>query len=123
MAIMKWNTPPKGDMEDRRAHLIGHGDGVSLQHAVSGSKVEGAALIDSNPNYGLAIKWSTAPYREDIGASETPTNPWGYRDAKRVNRCMGNDDTCMAWAVNKYDKKYCNAHGQSVEKALFEDGE
>ena len=28
---------------------------------------------------------------------------------------MGNDDTCKAWATDKYDKQYCNAHGRLSE--------
>ena len=119
MAIMKWNTPPSGDANDRRSHVVGHGDGVALQHAAFGEKVQGGTQINTgNPNYELATKWSTAPYRGPAveTAPSAQPNPWGYRDKSRANKCMGNDDTCGAWAVDKYDKEYCNAHGNQVTK-------
>lgn len=117
MAIMKWNTPPSGDQHDHHAHVVGHGEGVSLVHAVSGEKVQGGMQVNTiNPNYELATKWSTAPYTGDLTKDNpaTPTNPHGYRDPSRANKCMGNNDTCGAWAVNKYDKVFCNAHGQGA---------
>jgi len=122
MAIMKWGTPPSGTHHDRQAHLVGHGDGVALAHAAFGEKVGGGGAQDlSNPNVELATKWSTAPYTGPGAdtAEERPEQPnvWGYRSAKRANKCMANDDTCKAWAVDKYDKEYCNAHGNAVAKA------
>ena len=118
MPIMKWGTPPGGTADDRKAHVVGHGEGVALVHEVRGAKVEGSGHNDdTNPNHGLATKWSTAPYRgpkiEEPTAHEQP-NPWGYRSSKRAKRCMGNNDTCMAWAVDKYDKEFCNAHGRQA---------
>lgn len=113
MAIMKWGTPPGGNQNDRKAHVVGHGDGVALQHAVRGAKVEGGGNNDdTNPNHGSAVKWSTAPYTGPTVATierETP-NPWGYRSPKRAKRCMANDDTCMAWATAKSNYEYCNPH-------------
>jgi len=125
MAIMKWNTPPSGTHHDRRAHVVGHGDGVSLAHAAFGSNVEGSmGQTLTNPNHELATKYSTAPYRgpDTIAVAETePPNVWGYRSPKRMNKCMGNNDTCKAWAVDKYDKEFCNAHGNAeVKKAETE---
>jgi hypothetical protein len=116
MAIMKWNTPPGGDQHDRQAHVVGHGDGVSLAHAAFGTKVEGGGAQGfDNPNVELATKWSTAPYKGPKVTDETTELPnvWGYRSPKRAKKCMANNDTCRAWAVNKYDGMYCNAHGRA----------
>lgn len=118
MPIVKWGTPPAGTANDRHSHVVGHGEGVALVHSIRGEKVEGGGNNDdTNPNHGLATKWSTAPYRgpkvEEI--EKEPPNPWGYRSPKRAKRCMGNDDTCMAWAVDKYDKEFCNAHGRQAQ--------
>ena len=115
MAIMKWNTPPSGDAGDRKAHVIGHGEGVSLVHAVSGEKVQGGTQINTgNPNFELATKWSTAPYRGPDAPPDEPKaaipNPWGYRDAGRAKKCMGNDDTCNSWAMK--DSQYCVGHNR-----------
>lgn len=119
MAILKWNTPPSGDQGERKAHVVGHGEGVSLVHSAFGDKVEGAGqAVSTNPNIELATKWSTAPYRGPEVPQDKPSappNPFGYRDISRAKKCMGADDTCNAWAVNKYDGKYCNAHGRSGE--------
>jgi hypothetical protein len=125
MAIMKWGTPPSGTHHDRRASVVGHGDGVSVAHAAFGEQVGGSGAQDmSNPDVQLATKWSTAPYTgPPVDGDETPepSNPWGYRSAKRANKCMANDDTCKAYAVDKYDKEYCNAHGrQATMKAQAE---
>ena len=119
MAIMKWGTPPSGTHHDRRAHVVGHGDGVSLAHAAFGQQVGGSGAQDlSQPNIELATKYSTAPYTgpkvDDVEAQHEPPNPWGYRSIKRANKCMANDDTCNAWAVDKYDKEFCNAHGRKA---------
>lgn len=121
MAVMKWGTPPKGDAHDRHAHIVGHGEGVSLQHAAFGAHVEGGAqqVTDLNPNYDRATKWSTAPYRGDEEVKETPKpppNPFGYRDASRQNKCMANDDTCNGWATVASEKKWCVAHAKTMEK-------
>lgn len=116
MAIMKWGTPPSGTHDDRRAHLVGHGDNVSLQHAAFGDHVEGAAsqITDINKDYGRAIKWSTAPYRGNAevegGLKTTP-----YRDSKRQGKCMANDDTCNGWATIGSDKKWCAPHAKQME--------
>ena len=91
MAIMKWGTPPGGNQHDRQAHVVGHGDGVSLAHAAFGSKVEGGGAQSLGPNIELATKYSTAPYRgpEQIADEQNePPNPWGYRSSKREGRCM-----------------------------------
>lgn len=117
MAIMKWGTPPSGNHYDNKSHVVGHGEGVALAHAAFGEKVGGGGAQDlSNPNVELATKWSTAPYKGPAIEEETheQPNPWGYRSVKRAKRCMGNDDTCMAWAVDKYDKEFCNAHGRQA---------
>jgi hypothetical protein len=119
MAIVKWGTPPKGTVNDRRSHVVGHGEGVALVHAAFGEKVGGGGAQDlTNPNIELATKYSTAPYRgpavPDVEQRNDPPNPWGYRSSKRVNKCMANDDTCNAWAVDKYAKEYCNAHGRKA---------
>jgi hypothetical protein len=122
MAIMKWNTPPKGHQDDDHDHIVGHGAGVSLVHAVSGDKVGGGAQIDTgNPNYGPATKWSTAPYRgpgvdKPVQYKPEP-NPYGYRDVGRAKKCMANDDTCNSWATEGNDWKWCYAHGRSFAKA------
>jgi hypothetical protein len=116
VAIVKWNTPPGGDQEDRRAHIVGHGDNVKLQHTAFGDKVQGGGQVNAdNPNYELATKWSTAPYRgpEVVDKPQPFRSPYGYRDPARAKKCMGSDDTCNAWAVNKYDGMYCNAHGRT----------
>ena len=114
MPIMKWNTPPEGTHEDRRAHVVGHGDGVALQHAVSGEKVGGGTQINTtNPNYELATKWSTAPYTgpsAEVVEKQVQPNPWGYRDISRAKKCMGNDDTCNSWAMK--DSMYCVGHNR-----------
>jgi hypothetical protein len=118
MAIMKWNTPPEGTHHDRQAHVVGHGDGVALAHAAFGEKVGGSGAQDlSNPNVELATKWSTAPYTGPEVTEERAEqpNPWGYRSIKREKRCMGNNDTCKAYATNRYDGMYCNAHGRQAE--------
>ena len=120
MPILKFNKPPGGDAEDRRAHVVGHGEGVALQHAAFGDLIEGAGHAETtNPDVQLATKWSTAPYTgppvEDVEQRNEPPNPWGYRSPKRAKKCMGADDTCNAWAVDKYDKQYCNAHGRLSE--------
>ena len=72
----------------------------------------------TNPNVELATKYSTAPYTGpsvDTTVEHEPPNPWGYRSIKRERKCMGNGDTCGAWATNKYDGMYCNAHGRQAE--------
>ena len=120
MAVMKWGTPPKGNAEDRRAHIVGHGEGVALQHAVSGDKVQGGAQISSlNPNYALANRWlSTAPYRGDEEVEfglKAPTNPHGYRDASRQNKCMALDDTCGSYATVASERKWCVKHVKQME--------
>jgi hypothetical protein len=70
----------------------------------------------------LATKYSTAPYKGPAteGVEEEQAeqpNVWGYRSVKRANKCMANNDTCKAWAVDKYDKEFCNAHGNAMAKA------
>ena len=116
MAIMKWNTPPGGDQDDRRAHVVGHGEGVALVHAVSGDKVQGGSQINAlNPNYELATKWSTAPYTgPDAPAYEKKIlpNQWGYRDPSRAKKCMGNDDTCNSWATK--GSQWCVGHKRQM---------
>ena len=115
MAIMKWNTPPSEDRGSNSAHVVGHGEGVALQHAAFGAKVEGGAQVNTlEPNIELATKWSTAPYTgPEVDETETtePPNPWGYRSAKRQGKCLGNEDTCKARMVARWDP-YCNAHGR-----------
>lgn len=120
MPIMKWGTPPGGNADDRKAHSAGHGDNVALVHAAFGTKVGGDNAQDTgNPDHGPAIRWSTAPYTgppiENVEDRNEPANIWGYRSAKRARRCMGNDDTCKAWATVKYDGMYCNAHGRQEQ--------
>jgi hypothetical protein len=114
VAILKWNTPPSGDQEDRRAHIIGHGEGVSLQHAAFGDKVQGGAQINTlNPNVELAGRWlSTAPYRGDETnePAPPPSNPYGYRDKTRLNMCMAKDDTCGAFATEASGRQWCIFH-------------
>jgi len=114
MAIMKWGTPPSGDMHDRHSHVVGHGDGVALAHAAFGEHVGGSGAQDlSNPNVELATKYSTAPYKgpavKDVEEIEQP-NPWGYRSPKRAKRCMANDDTCGAWATKASEYEFCYPH-------------
>jgi hypothetical protein len=118
MAVMKWNTPPKGNAEDRRAHVVGHGDGVALQHAVSGEKVQGGAQISSlNPNYALASRWlSTAPYRGDEESAPKTPNPYGYRDSSRQGKCTANSDTCNGNATHASGLKWCAGHAKSMAK-------
>lgn len=113
---MKWGTPPKGTVAER-AHVVGHGEGTSLQHKAFGSKVEGAAAISNiNPNYDIATKWSTAPYRGDDDVKEKPSaNVFGYRDRSRQNKCMANGDTCNGWATEASGKKWCAGHAKSGE--------
>jgi hypothetical protein len=115
MPILKFNKSPSGDAEDRRAHVIGHGEGVSLQHSAFGDLVEGAGHAETtNPNVQLATKWSTAPYTgppvEDVEERNEPPNPWGYRSPKRAKKCMANDDTCAAWATKASEYQYCYPH-------------
>jgi hypothetical protein len=115
VAIMKFSTPPGGDQEDRRAHVVGHGDGVALAHAAFGDKVQGGAQINAiNPNYELATKWSTAPYTGPDAPPDEPKqvipNQWGYRDPSRAKKCMGNDDTCNSWAQK--GSAYCVGHNR-----------
>jgi|SRR5215471_254041 len=117
MPIVKWGTPPSGNHNERKASVVGHGEGVSLLHAVSGERVGGGGEVDTtNPNFGRAIL-STAPYKgPEVGERPSePPNPWGYRSPKRAKKCMGNGDTCMAWATKKYDGQYCNAHGRQAD--------
>ena len=119
MAIMKWGTPPSGDADDRRAHIVGHGDGVSLQHAAFGAKVEGGGqAVSTDPNVSLATRWSTAPYTgpqlEAVDQSEPP-NPWGYRSPKRAKKCMANGDTCGAWATRASNYEFCYPHSRMAE--------
>lgn len=120
MPIMKWGTPPGGTHNDRKAHVVGHGEGVALVHEAFGTRVAGDAQQDTgNPNHDKATKWSTAPYTgdrvPDVEERNEPPNIWGYRSPKREKRCMGNGDTCNAWATNKYDGQYCNAHGRQSQ--------
>lgn len=120
MAVMKWGTPPKGDAEDRRAHIVGHGEGVSLQHSTFGDLVQGGAQVSSlNENYDIATRWSTAPY---VGEEEVdfglriPPNPFGYRDSSRQGKCMANDDTCNGSATRGSDYKWCYPHSKTLGK-------
>jgi len=131
VAILKWNTPPSGNQEDRRAHVVGHGEGIALVHTLGGERVQGGAMVNAiNENFDVATKWSTAPYKgETRQVKPLPPSPYGYRDASRVNKCMANEDTCNAFAVDKYERRYCNAHGRSIAKkealedALFSEDE
>jgi hypothetical protein len=120
MAIVKWNTPPSGNQGDRRAHVVGHGDGVALVHSAFGDKVQGGAQINTlGPNIEIATKWSTAPYRGD--PTDIPTeapNQWGYRSPKREKRCMANDDTCMAFATKVSDFEFCYPHYRLAQGKL-----
>jgi len=118
MAIVKWGTPPSGDHHERKAHVVGHGEGVSLAHAAFGDRVDGGGQMDStNPNHGPATKWSTAPYTGPAPTTETsdPRNVWNYRSPKRAKRCMANNDTCKAWATKASDYLYCHPHSRLAE--------
>jgi len=113
MPIMKFNTPPQARVSER-AQQTSHGDSRSLQHAVSGTHVEGGGQTNTlGPNVELATKWSTAPYTgppvDEVIDDERP-NSWGYRSPKRAKRCMANDDTCKAWATKSSDYMYCHPH-------------
>ena len=124
MAIMKWNTPPGGDQEDRRAHIVGHGDGVSLQHAAFGTLVDGGGQVNTiNKDHELATKWSTAPYKgpavEEMKAAP-PQNMYGYRDASRQGMCMANSDTCNAHATKASDLQWCAGHTKKFAKETGE---
>jgi|SRR5262252_4488910 len=122
MAIMKWGTPPKGSAEDRRAHVVGHGENVKLAHAAFGSKVVGNAgqISDINENYGQATRWlSTAPYRGDDNIKPTPPttpNIHGYRDASRAGKCMANNDTCNGNATVASERKWCAGHTKTMAR-------
>ena len=119
MAVLKWNTPPTGTHEDRRSHIVGHGEGVALVHTAFGDHVEGQANVNTlGPNIELATKWSTAPYRGDqteTPTRSTPPNVWGYRSPDRAKRCMAHDDTCNAWATEASDRKWCIFHTPKAE--------
>jgi hypothetical protein len=120
MAIMKWGTPPSGDANERRAHVVGHGENVALQHEAFGSKVQGGSQVNAiNENYDIATRWSTAPYRGDeeieFGHKVSP-NPHGYRDASRMGKCTANGDTCNANATHKSDLQWCYGHAKSMAK-------
>jgi hypothetical protein len=118
MGIMKWGTPPSGDANDRKSHVVGHGDNVALVHAAFGDKVQGGAQINTlDENIQIATRWSTAPYKGPpvVELDVERPNPWGYRSPKREKRCMGNDDTCMAWATARYDGQFCIPHGRQSE--------
>ena len=68
-----------------------------------------------NPNYDLAVKWSTAPYRGDEEIEfghKVPPNPHGYRDSSRMGKCMANGDTCNANATHKSELKWCAGHAK-----------
>jgi hypothetical protein len=122
MAIMKWGTPPKGTTEDRRAHVVGHGENVSLQHEAFGSHVAGSGgqITDLNENHALATRWSTAPYRGDEEVEfglKAPPNPHGYRDASRVGKCMANNDTCNGNATHASGSKWCWPHSRTMDKS------
>jgi hypothetical protein len=121
MAVMKWGTPPSGNSYDRQAHVVGHGEGVSLVHAVRGEKVGGGGNQDtSDPNHGPATKWSTAPYRGPAIEDTTPEqpNPWGYRSPKREKRCMANNDTCKAFATKASGYEFCYPHSRQAQGKL-----
>ena len=114
MAIMKFNEPPEARLPTRK-HAIGHGDGVALQHEAFGSKLQGGAQVNTlNENYGLATRWSTAPYRGPD--QRPPTNPFGYRDASRQGMCTAKDDTCGARATAASDKKWCIFHTPKADE-------
>lgn len=118
MPIMKWGTPPSGNHYDNKSHVVGHGEGVALAHAAFGEKVGGGGAQDlSNPNVELATKWSTAPYKGpavEEEAHEQP-NPWGYRSPKREKRCMGNGDTCKAYATKGSGYEFCYPHWRQAQ--------
>jgi hypothetical protein len=119
MPVMKWGTPPSGNANERRAHIVGHGEGVSLQYEAFGSHVEGGAqqVTDLNENYGRATRWSTAPYtgEEEVeDGPKPPPNPHGYRDASRQGKCMANDDTCNGNATVASGKKWCYPHSKTM---------
>jgi hypothetical protein len=117
MAVMKFNKPPEAKLTPR-AHVVGHGDGVSLAHAAFGDKVEGAAQINTlGDNIEIAGRWlSTAPYRDPngpvAGSSPPPPNPFGYRDASRHGKCTANDDTCNGSATISSGRLWCAGHAQ-----------
>lgn len=117
---MKWGTPPKGNTEDRRAHIVGHGEGVALQHSAFGDLVDGSFQISSlNPNYDTAERWSTAPYTGPDEDELTPTpNPHGYRDSKRQGKCTANGDTCNGNATHSSDMLWCAGHAKQQAKLV-----
>ena len=115
MAILKFNKPPEAKLTPR-AHVVGHGDGISLAHAAFGDKVEGAGQINTlGSNIEIAGRWlSTAPYRgpdaPPLDERRPPPNPFGYRDSSRYGKCMANDDTCKGYATEASGKRWCNGH-------------
>jgi hypothetical protein len=119
MAVMKWGTPPSGNQDDNRAHVVGHGEGVALQHAAFGTKVEGGGQINTlGPNVELAYKYSGAPYTGpdvDVAEQDERPNVWGYRSPKRAKKCMANGDTCKAWATKSSNYEYCHPHHRLAE--------
>ena len=92
---------------------------MALQHAVSGDKVQGGAQISSlNEHYGLATRWSSAPYKgnEEVEFGlKAPPNPFGYRDASRQNKCMALGDTCGSYATVASERKWCVKHVKQME--------
>ena len=119
MAIMKFNTPPEGKLPPR-AHVVGHGDNVSLAHAAFGDLIQGAGQINTlGENIEVAGRWlSTAPYRgpdaPPVDERPAPPNPFGYRDTWRQGRCMANNDTCKGYATDASGKMWCSGHARQM---------
>lgn len=108
---------------------VGYGENVGLQYAVQGEPVSAIGRAESaQGNTGANVQpaglFSTAPYvppgapkppdsvslakMEIVEDEEIPPDP-------RFGKCIGNDDTCNAWATKKW-APFCNAHGQSEAK-------
>ena len=119
MSVMKFNSPPEGKLPPR-AHVVGHGDNVSLAHAAFGDLIQGAGQINTlGENIEVAGRWlSTAPYRgpgaPPADERSAPPNPFGYRDASRQGKCMANDDTCKAYATEATGKTWCTGHAKQL---------
>jgi len=87
--------------------------GVVLVHQAWGDPYHNTGTVN-NPGNKEGIQraglFSTAPYRGPDDPSRDPT----ARAPGREKRCKANDDTCKAWATNKYDGNYCNPHGRKM---------
>ena len=87
-----------------------HGEHIQVVGQAWGDPVAGKQRVQAVSAAGGTIApaglFSTAPYTGPTVVEQRPK--------ARQGKCLGNGDSCRAWATEKYPG-YCNAHGRVKE--------